>query len=203
MKIIGICGSSGAGKSTVCSYFEQFGFAILDCDAIYHELVNAPSDCLTELGKNFGEDLIEGGRLDRNKLGQIVFSDKNKLRKLNEISHRHVKLQLEKEIKRLKASDVEAAIIDAPMLFEAELDKRCDLVIAVISDEASQLSRICERDGIGREKALKRLSNQISADELIKKANIIIENKGDLSDLQNQCKEIKEIILGTEGEENE
>lgn len=98
MKIIGLCGSSGSGKSTVCKYFFERGFPVLDCDEIYHHLVESPSDCLVEIGERFGTHLIQNNRLDRVKLGNIVFCDPEKLAILNEISHRHVIFELEKRI---------------------------------------------------------------------------------------------------------
>ncbi len=201
MKIIGICGSSGSGKSTVCLCFEKLGIPILDCDKIYHELVEKPSDCLSEIGEVFGSDLIENGYLDRKKLGKIVFNDRKKLDLLNRISHLHVKLQLKKRMLELSAESYPACIIDAPMLFEAGLDRSCDAVIAVVADQKVQLSRICARDCIDEESATLRLSNQISSEELKTRADFVIENNGTLSDLEVQCNKVLNLILTTEGEE--
>lgn len=203
MKIIGICGSSGSGKSTVCDYFDELGVPILDCDRIYHELVNTPSDCLAEIISEFGQDFLKDGRLDRKKLGKIVFSDPMKLSRLNEISHRHVKLKLEQEFEKMSNEGFSACVIDAPMLFEAELDKRCDAVIAVVADEAAQIQRICVRDGIDVQNAMKRLANQISATELMERADYVIKNHGTLEDLKNNSQKILNIILNQEENDDE
>ena len=203
MKIIGICGSSGSGKSTVCDYFDELGVPILDCDRIYHDLVDAPSDCLTEIVSEFGQELLKDGRLDRKKLGKIVFSDPMKLSRLNEISHRHVKLKLEQEFEKMSNEGFPACVIDAPMLFEAELDKRCDAVIAVVADEAAQIQRICVRDGIDVQNATKRLANQISATELMERADFVIKNHGTLEDLKNNSQKILNIILNQEENDDE
>ena len=195
MKIIGVCGSSGSGKSTVCRCFQNRGVPVLDCDEIYHKLVNAPSPCLQEIGEQFGFDMIQGGSLDRKKLGAIVFADRSKLERLNEISHRHVIFELDKIILSLQASGFTACAIDAPMLFEAGLDERCDFVVAVIADKQVQIDRICRRDGIEKEQAEKRISNQISSEKLKARADFILENNGTKEDLIRVCNELLDTIL--------
>lgn len=200
MIVIGICGSSGSGKSTVSDYFRENGIPVLDCDEIYHELVEAPSACLTEIGKQFGMDLIRNNRLDRRKLGEIVFQDQEKLFLLNEISHRHVICELEKRITEYARNHHKACVIDAPMLFEAGLDRRCDAVIAVICDEAKQIERICARDDIDEEKARKRIINQKSADELKELADYVIINNGTYEELIDQCDRLQNLIFTVKGE---
>lgn len=200
MKIIGICGSSGSGKSTACKYFQENGIPVLDCDKIYHELVESPSECLTEIGETFGKDLIQNNSLNRKKLGNIVFQDPAKLALLNEISHRHVILELEKRIQDFSKKDQNACIIDAPMLFESGLDKRCDVVIAVISDEKIQIRRICERDGIDEASAKKRLQNQKNAEVLKELADFVIVNNGTYQELLLQCEQTRNKIFTEKGE---
>ena len=188
MKRIGICGSSGSGKSTVCDAFRNQGIPVLDCDQIYHEMVSYPSDCLREIGERFGSEYVKGGFLDRKKLGPVVFADLNKLKLLNEISHRHVISFVEKKTEALEKNGCAMCVIDAPLLFESGLDQRCDAVIAVISDEELKISRICARDGIDRQAAKKRISSQLSDKELRNKADFIIENNGTVKDLLETCK---------------
>ena len=200
MKIIGICGSSGSGKSTVCKIFAKKNIPVLDCDVIYHRLVNAPSDCLTEIGETFGKDLIVEHKLDRKKLGKIVFADRGKLELLNKISHRHVFLELQKSTDQFRAEGYQACVIDAPMLFEAKLDDYCDLVIAVVSEEEKQIERICLRDGICAEEAKKRLKNQIPAKTLKEKADFIIENNDTHEALELQSETLINTILNEKGE---
>ncbi|MBR4288948.1 MAG: dephospho-CoA kinase [Clostridia bacterium] len=200
MKIIGICGSSGSGKSTVSDYFRKCGFPVLDCDEIYHALVEAPSPCLDEIGENFGEDLIQNGCLDRVKLGGLVFRDPDKLQLLNEISHRHVIMELEKKISVFTEQDLPACFIDAPMLFEAGLDQRCDAVIAVVCDECKQIERICARDGIDEVRARNRIANQKKPDELVALADYVIKNNGTNSELIQQCEWLKKMIFTEKGE---
>lgn len=192
---IGICGSSGSGKSSVSQIFKENNVTVFDCDEIYHKLVDAPSPCLNEIANTFGNDLIQNGRLDRKKLSEIVFSDKEMLLKLNEISHRHVIEELEKGIEQLKKENVKACVIDAPMLFESKLDQRCDYVIAVITNEQTQLTRIIQRDNIDAERAKKRLANQIPNEELIQRSDFVIENNGSREELENKCRKLLTKIL--------
>ncbi len=199
MKVVGICGSSGSGKSTVCDFFRKRGVPVLDCDEIYHELVSHPTKCLLELADVFGENIISDGALDRKALGKIVFSDKAKLLKLNEISHRHVKNELDERINSLSEEEYEFCLIDAPMLFEAGLEKKCDLVCSVISSEDIQIRRICERDNIKPEEAKSRLKNQISPNELRNRSDLVIENLGNITDLERYCYILLEKIYELKG----
>ena len=199
MIIIGICGSSGSGKSTVCEYFAEKGVPILDCDKIYHELISRESDCLKEIGSVFGSVYVQNGALNRKELGRIVFSDPDKLKLLNQISHRHVLREIEIRIKDLENGGAKLCMIDAPMLYEAGLQDRCDYVCAVVSDTESQLQRMCRRDGISLSEAKLRLDHQISPDELRKRADFIIENTGSVSALQKACDDFLRKIITLKG----
>jgi len=187
MKIIGICGRSGSGKSTVCKFLSKFGAIILDCDQIYHNLVSASSPCLDEIKRRFGDQVVKDDSLDRKSLGAIVFNDSAALSDLNRISHHYVKEELKKQLEILKSEKVSVAVIDAPMLFEAKLETWCDLVCAVIANPEKQIERICHRDLITSEQAEARVKNQLSETELRKKASFVIENNGDLMELEKQC----------------
>lgn len=199
MKIIGICGSSGSGKTTVCSILSSFGAEVLDCDVIYHELVSRKSACLDEIAKEFGKHLIQNDKLDRALLSKIVFSDPKKLKRLNEISHRHVLLELKRKLSDLEKTGCKVSVIDAPLLFESGLDSWCDLVCAVISSEKLQVSRLCNRDKISTNEAKLRLKNQLSADQLRKKADFIIQNNGEPEFLRDQCKLLLDSVLNKKG----
>ena len=198
MKIIGICGSSGSGKSSLSQVFRENNIKVFDCDEIYHKLVDAPSPCLDEIASTFGHDLIQNGRLDRKRLSEIVFSDREKLMRLNEISHRHVIFELDKGIQALKSQNAKACVIDAPMLFEAKLERRCDVVVAVIADEKVQIDRIMQRDGVDAERAKKRLANQVPNEELKRRADYVIENNGSREELRKKCNELLPVILRNE-----
>ena len=130
MKVVGLCGGSGSGKSVVAGLLSEYGFAHIDTDKIYHDLTDRSSPCLDDLVAEFGKGIInETGGLDRTSLAEIVFNSPNKdeLRKtLNRIAHRHVLDSVRELLPRLKAEGFAAALVDAPLLFESGFDKECD-----------------------------------------------------------------------------
>ena len=184
MIIFGVCGSSGSGKSTVCTYFAKKGIPVLDCDKIYHELISAPSDCLQALEREFGPEIIEGGALNRKKLAAIVFENKEARERLNAITHPFVIVEIEKRLSELREKDVPACAVDAPLLFESGFNKKCTVTIGVVSDSVLKIRRILNRENIGRENAEKRLRSQRSDEFLRGRCHRIIENNGSVAQLE-------------------
>ncbi len=190
MKIVGICGNSGSGKSTVCRILKERMIPILDCDVIYHDLVCQRSDCLNEIENRFGKEVVNGDVLDRAALKNIVFQDESARQDLNRITHRYVISELKHRIEELEWRGAEICVIDAPLFFEAGLDTWCDLVCAVVADEKEQIRRIMNRDRITEKEAKIRLSKQISADVLRSRSDFVIENNGSELDLKLACDEL-------------
>ena len=192
--VVGITGSSGSGKSEISKIFEKEGFLVIDCDAVVKKLQKKGADCYKEIVEHFGAYILKGcGALNRKRLADIVFSDPQKLSKLNEITHKYVLSYIEEKIAKTK-KDV---LIDAPVLFEAGADKLCDKTVAVVSDAHVQIKRICARDGIDEESAQKRLANQHSNDFYTSKCDFTILNNGNLKETEESVldliKKIKEI----------
>ena len=184
MIVLGLCGNSGSGKSTVSLCFKERGAAILDCDAIYHELISKPTPCLRAIGREFGSELIRTGVLDRGALRELVYHDEEMRQKLNRLTHSYVKRELKKRISLLRSQNAPACVIDAPLFFEARLESWCDVVVGVFAPREVQIERLMRRDGISRQAAELRLSKQIPPEELRKRCRFHIENNGDLSELQ-------------------
>lgn len=171
--IIGLTGGIASGKSTVSKYLVEKGFKIFDADKIAKEISQE---------KNTQDKIFEKfGTVDRQELKKIVFEDKNKLRELNDIIHPKV-LEYYKKI-RENSKQEEKIIFDIPLLFESGMDKLCDKIVVVISNYEVQVKRIVERDKIDKILAEKIISSQISNEERIKRADIIIENNSTLDDL--------------------
>lgn len=144
--IVGITGPSGAGKSHLSTLLAARGFAILDCDKIYHELISSPGSCVTELCEQFGPAVLNiNGGIDRNALGRIVFSSPGALLKLNSITHKYIIDEIKSRIDALRPGT--SAVIDAPTLFEAGCDALCDLTIGVLASRQTRTARLIERDG--------------------------------------------------------
>jgi len=160
---IGITGPTGAGKGAVSALFTSlYGVPSLDADKIYHRILEENEGCKRELAESFGGHILKDGKIDRRALAAVVFADgaKEKLLLLNSITHRYVIDETERLISCLEAQGAGYAIIDAPLLIEAGMDKDCDTVISVLASTDTRLERIISRDGITREAALARISKQ-------------------------------------------
>jgi len=197
LKIIGLAGGSGSGKTTVAELFSKNGFAYIDTDKVYHGLTSHPSPCLDDLVHEFGREILNPDcSLNREHLSEIVFQPEasEKREKLNKIAHSHVISETFAIISSLDESEFFAVLIDAPLLFESGLDKSCDKVISVVADEKIRISRIVARDGITEERALKRIKSQLSDEFLRKNSDYIIVNDGNLYDLKKQVDMLSEQI---------
>lgn len=197
MKVVGLCGGSGSGKSEVCSILSSVGIPIIDADAIYHYITSAPGPCIDALRNAFGSGVINNGSLDRKALAALVFGtpDSGKLLvKLNSITHPFVLSEIENKIIELEEKKYAAVVVDIPLLFESGFDKRCDCTVAVLADTEKRISRIVNRDGISREVAFKRISSQIDNDELTRRTDFQIINNSDFDKLSSSVFELLEKI---------
>lgn len=197
MKVIGLTGPSGAGKSTLCTKFKELGIPCIDTDVIYHKLVSFPSPCLNELRQKFGDSIInENGSLNRPALAAIVFTGENaekNLANLNFTTHKYVWDEVNKLLTEYINQGKNAAVIDAPALFSSKIFvSACDIILSVLSDEESRLSRIMERDGIDRERALARMAAQPSNEFFIENSNYFIMNSGTCDEMYEKLMSILE-----------
>ena len=178
--IVGLTGGIASGKSTVSKYLAEKGFKVYDADKIAKD-ISEKKLVQEEIILNFGDKILtEDGKVDRKKLKEIVFADKDKLKKLNAIIHPKV-IDFYKELKEQNTDKI--IIFDVPLLFESGIDKFCDKILVVISDYKIQLNRIFEIDKIDRDLAEKIIKSQLSNEERIKKADVVIENNSSLEDL--------------------
>ena len=188
MRLIGICGRSGCGKSVFCDIAREKGFVIIDCDKVYKEMVSCPSECLNELERAFGNEIIAENSLNRRVLADIVFSNPEKLALLNEITHKHITKRVDEIISL--CPEESTVLLDAPTLFESGMSDRCEKIVAITASDEVCISRITERDNITEDKAKQRLSNQKSAEFLIENCDIIIYNETSLQDFENAANEV-------------
>lgn len=197
MKIIGLCGGSGSGKGTICQIFQGYGIPAIDTDAVYRDLTEGPSECLAELVSYFGDSIISDGALNRSSLASIVFAKgaEHKLAALNAITHKHILAKTREVISGYIQSGAPAVIVDAPLLFESCFDKECDIIISVVADLDTKISRIMQRDGISRDAASRRIASQKSDEWLVARSDYVIYNNGNLEDLTLQIAQIVNKIL--------
>lgn len=198
MVIIGLTGGSGAGKGTACLFFEKLGCAVVDADATYRALCSTCRPMLSELSAEFGEVLSVDGSLDRKKLGAIVFSDPQKLTRLNQITHPYVRAAAREAFGRYAQEGRKACIYDAPTLFEAGADTLCDVRVGVIADRDIRLARICARDGIDKAYAAKRINSQKSDEWYQQHCDYIITNNSDPASLEKQVRTVFKNIMDKE-----
>ena len=180
--IIGITGGTGSGKTTLLKAIEAAGGLILDCDAIYHNLLKTDPKLLRSIDARF-PGTVENGTLDRKKLGAIVFHDKAALQDLNRIAHSAVK----QEVLRLLTPEPELAAIDAIGLFEGGLAELCKLTIAVTAPVEARVQRLMARDGITEDYARARIAAQRPQEEFIALCDRHLENNGTAAQFHEKC----------------
>lgn len=199
--IIGITGSSGAGKSTVCEILKnEYDAIILNADKIAKQLSKNGTEYFKSIVKEFGtEILLNNGELNRPKLASIIYNDDKKRQILNKYTFKYVKQEVEKLIKDIETKSQENCnskgeqiiAIDAPLLFEAKLEQMCNTVIAVISENREiQIERIIKRDGINRKQAIERLNAQNNNEFYTSRSNYVIINDSELEGIGEQIKKI-------------
>ncbi len=191
MKIIGVTGGSGSGKSSFCKFFAEAGAAVINADEISHRVMKRGGAAFDETVKAFGEKILRGGEIDRKALGEIVFSDSEKLTLLNKITHRHIFEEMRREIEH---TDSEIILLDVPLLFADDFPIEYDLSIAVTAAIETRLERITARDGISRETALARISAQSDDVKLRRRADISIDNSAGLDALRETAVRLYNII---------
>ncbi len=187
---IGLTGVSGSGKSFVTKIFDQYGIPSINADAVVHELYSAKNSCTEALSHLFGNDiLLTDGSVDRRKLASVVFASKEKLQLLNQTVHPFVVDRINKISKEKENQGEKAFLIEAPQLFEAGLEASCDYVISVMADHETRIERLITRDGITKQMAEKRISNQFEDSFFKDRSDFCIENNvGD--DLETQVHSI-------------
>ena len=180
--ILGITGGTGSGKTTLLNIIRQQGGLVLDCDAIYHDLLRSDTTMLEAIETRF-PGTVRDGALDRKKLGGIVFADEGALLDLNAITHTAVK----QEVLRRLADAPALVAIDAIGLFEGGLAELCHTTVAVTAPEEMRIVRLMNREGISREYAQKRIAAQKSDAWFREKCDYVLENDGTLDAFATKC----------------
>ncbi len=194
MKIIGITGGTGCGKTTALNELERCGALLIDCDAVYHRMLETDRPMLDEIEKYFPGAVIDG-KLDRKALGAVVFTDEEALRDLNIITHRHINLEIRRILREHAMNGGTLAAIDAIELFSSGLAKRCTATIGVIADREVRIDRIMRRDGISREYAMMRVNAQRPNEYFIQKCSHVLENNGSQEEFIEKCRKTFEEVL--------
>ncbi len=206
--LIGLCGRSGSGKGYIANLFAARGIPSVDTDQVYRAMTGRAevlSPCMQELVERFGNEILAADNsLNRAAMRTLVFAGdaperegtcRKNLADLNKITHRHILARTEEVAAELLQKGAPFVLIDAPVLYESGFDKHCAAVLCVTAPEEVRIGRIMRRDGITREAAQARLKSQMDGEELLRRADYVIENDGDKETLYVRVDNVIERIL--------
>lgn len=198
MKVIGLTGGVATGKSTVAAMFAELGAAIISADEIAREIVRPGQPALAEIVAAFGQEMLHpDGTLNRDRLGRVVFGSPEARKCLEAIAHPYILDRQSAQIEHLRAqpgSESLVAIVEAPLLFEANARGQVDRVVVVASEQKTQVARLTQRVHLSHEEALSRISAQWPLSEKIKRADWVIGTDCSLEDTRGQVREVWEQI---------
>ena len=188
MKLIGLTGAIGSGKSSVSALFERKGAIIIDGDGIAKQLQQQGSPTLQKLVDEFGDILLDSGELDRAKVAKLVFGDAEMLKRLNAIMHPAIGVEILRQIELNIATD-NVVVLDMPLLVENPRDGMSGLVVVDVDPEVA-ISRLVQFRNMNEEDARRRMASQASREDRLKVADRIIDNSGSPEDLGSQVDDV-------------
>ncbi len=191
MIVIGLTGGIGTGKSEVARIFQELGAVIINADQIGHQAYTPHSEIWQEVVKAFGEDILQpSGEIDRKKLGSIVFANPDQLTRLNQIMHPRMARMVAQQVQELREQGADVVVVDAALLFEAGWDSLVGEVWSTESPEDLVIERLQTRSGLSQEEAKKRIDSQMSAEERTSRSQLVVDNSGDLVELERVVRSI-------------
>jgi len=188
---IGVTGGIASGKSLVASILESLGAFVVDADEVYHGLIEPGMPLFDAIVARWGDTVLEGGHLDRKRLGAIVFREPDERKYLEEITHPAIIKAMEE---RFGTAGTEHQVLVAPLLLEAGQRHLVDQVWLVVVDSEIRISRLMARENIPREDALKRIASQMPDEEKLRQASEVIDNNGTPEETAGQVKRLWERI---------
>lgn len=199
MVVIGLTGGIASGKSTISNMLMDMKIPVIDADVIARDVVKPETDTLKRLVKKFGEDILNiDGTLNRKKLSNIVFNDRESLKQLNLIIHPAIKNAIMNKLNEYKKSKEKYCVVDAALLIEANFIDIVDCVILVYVNRKTQVERLMNRDKISMEEAERKIDSQMSLDEKMKYADYLVDNNHDVENTRLQLKSIIKEIFNLE-----
>jgi dephospho-CoA kinase len=191
MMVIGLTGGIASGKSTISDMLRELGAVVIDADIVSRNVVSQGSNAYNRIIESFGKEiLLPDGDINRKKLGNIVFSNEEKLKLLNEITHPAIIENVNSMIQELKKQQKEVVVVDAAILIEMGMNKHMDCVWLVLANTETQLKRVMERDHLSSEDAWNRINAQMSNEERLKYADAVIDTTYPVEVVRNRVKEL-------------
>ena len=193
MKVIGLTGGIGSGKSTVSQFLAELGVVIIDADRVGHEAFKPDTELWREVVAAFGRQVLTpSGEIDRKKLGEIVFGNAELLSRLNQIMHPRMYDMVKVQLEEYRRWGVEVVVLAAPLLLEAGWTSLVDEVWVTVASESTVLKRLQEKVGLSKEESLSRIRSQISSEERIKRADVVVNTDCSLDELKARVRELWE-----------
>ena len=197
---VGLTGGIATGKSTVVRMLVRRGARVIDHDALVHALQEPGRPVWTRIVEAFGREILDaGGRIDRKRLGALVFGSEERRKALEGIVHPAVLEEAERERERIGRQDERAIVLsDIPLLLEVGMQDRFDLILLVYASPEVQIARVMKRNKMTRDEAEARLSAQMPIDEKLGRADVVIRNDGSMRELEKRVDEVWEELLARE-----
>jgi dephospho-CoA kinase len=200
MKIIGLTGGIASGKSTVSKTLKELGAYIIDADETAHSVIEPHKPAWTDMVAAFGSGILNSDEtINRDKIGEIVFSNPDQLSRLNQITHPRIMESFKDDFRRIKDANPNAIVVfEVPLLYETFMERMCDEVWVVWVDYETQLKRLIDRNHYSPEEAKRRIDSQIPLDEKARRADVIINNRGSIEETISSATKYFNAILERE-----
>jgi dephospho-CoA kinase len=190
MKVIGLTGGIGSGKSTVAGFLAALGAAVVDLDKVGHEVIQSGSPVFKQVVGEFGKDILDTrGEIDRSRLAKIVFQDPGALARLDRIVHPAIDKVIDERIAEYRRRGVKVALLEAAAMLEAGKAGQADEIWVTTASEETVLRRLRARSGYSEEEMKARIRSQLSDRERIKEADVVIDTSGSLHDVKARVEE--------------
>jgi len=191
MKVIGLTGGIGSGKSTVSQFLAELGAVILNADEVGHKAFKPDTEIWRKVVAAFGRQILTpDGNIDRKKLGDIVFGNHESLSRLNQIMHPRMYNMVKAQLEEYRQQGMRVVVLEAPLLLEAGWTPLVDKVWVTTAPEAAVLKRLEERTGLSQAESLTRIRSQLPPAERVRHADVVINTEGDLDELKSKVKEL-------------
>ncbi len=192
---LGLTGGIASGKSTADEFFKKKKIPIIDSDLIAHKIMEIGQNGYKAVVDYFGTDILNDDQMiNRRKLGGIVFNDKAKLKKLNELTHPLVHQEIKQQMARYRANQEKLVVIDVPLLFESGFESLCNGVLVISITPELQIERLMKRNAFTKKEAIARINNQMPLSEKEKRATYVVANTGTIDDLEKKLSDLLQEI---------